>query len=135
MTRLLSALLDQSFVRFVLVGLFNTGLGYGLYLSFHYGMNLHPNLANFASYAIAVAVAFFLYRGFVFGAGEGDRTSEVIKFVVCFLAAFLLNQGILYILFEVLAVHAAIAQALAMIVYTVSFYLLNKRVVFSHIPD
>lgn len=92
---------------------------------------LHANAANALSYVIAVAAAFILYRSFVFRAERGERRVQVLVFVVCLLIAFLLNQFVLFIIVEALAVHPAGAQIVAMATYTLSFYILNKRVVFA----
>ena len=51
-------------VRFGLVGLVNTAIGYLLFLMFFFLAEFSAPVSNTLSYLIAVFVAFFLYRNF-----------------------------------------------------------------------
>ncbi|MNG31690.1 GtrA-like protein [compost metagenome] len=53
------------------------------------------------------------------------------RFILAFLVSFLINQIVLITLHRALDIRAEIAQLLAMGTYTVIFYMLNKRFVFS----
>lgn len=53
------------FTRFVVVGLFNTGLGYFLYVSLLW-LGLHYSAANLGSIMMGVPIGFMLHKHFVF---------------------------------------------------------------------
>lgn len=116
-------------IKYMIVGLINTATGYGVFWMLLRWVGCSPELANAISYVIALCVAFYLNRFFVF-TGANSSTSSILRFFVAFAAAFLLNQAVLIVFFRIFLVPAEIAQVFAMIVYTVIFYLLNKFYVF-----
>lgn len=116
-------------VKYMIVGLINTAIGYGVFWTLLHWVGCSPELANAFGYAIALCVAFYLNRIFVFS-GANSSTSSMLRFFVAFAAAFLLNQAVLIVSFRVFLVPAEIAQVFAMVVYTIIFYLLNKFYVF-----
>ena len=131
MTQSVQSLLNHQFARFLFVGLLNTVVGYCLYAVLWALLDLAPALANALAYGIAVLVAFFFYRGLVFGGAEGGLGPQLARFLLCFAAAFALNQGVLYALYGIANIHPLVAQIFAMATYTVSFFLLNKHIVFA----
>lgn len=116
-------------IKYMIVGLINTATGYGVFWMLLRWVGCSPELANAIGYVIALCVAFYLNRFFVF-TGANSSTSSILRFFVAFAAAFLLNQAVLIVFFRIFLVPAEIAQVFAMIVYTVIFYLLNKFYVF-----
>jgi putative flippase GtrA len=82
------------------------------------------------SYVFALAVAFILYRLFVF---EGARisTASAARFTIAFFAAFIANQVVLVTCIRVAGIEPEIAQIFAMIAYSAIFYLLNRHFVFA----
>jgi putative flippase GtrA len=116
------------FVRFVAVGLVNTLIGYGAFAVLYRGLDVPPLAANAISYAVALSIAYWLYRLFVFAA-DRHRGGSVVRFAVCFVVAFGLNQAVLYGLLTT-SCPAMLAQVGAMATYTLVFFVLNKTVVF-----
>lgn len=116
-------------IKYVIAGLINTATGYGVFWMLWRWCGCSPELANAIGYVIALCVAFYLNRFFVF-AGADSSMSSILRFFAAFAAAFLLNQAVLIVFFRIFLVPAEIAQAFAMIVYSVTFYLLNKHFVF-----
>lgn len=131
MTQSVRSLLNDQFVRFLFVGLLNTVVGYCLYVVFWALLALAPAVANALAYGIAVLIAFFFYRGLVFGGAEGGVVAQLARFLLCFVLAFALNQMVLYLLYGIANIHPLVAQIFAMATYTVSFFLLNKYIVFA----
>ncbi|WP_417665696.1 GtrA family protein [Pseudidiomarina sp.] len=121
--------IENELVRFILVGAFNTLIGYGVfYILFTY-FQLTPYISNAFGYIAALIVAFGLSKQFVFRSTY--QKGMVTKFIVAFLISFALNQFVLLLMIEYSQLAPEIAQILAMASYTLIFYLLNKYFVFS----
>jgi putative flippase GtrA len=117
------------FFRYLIAGGINTAVGYGIFLLLFSVLGMNPQWANAISYGIALLVAFFLNKKFVFhgGALTGDL---IARFLLSFILAFALNQVVLVFGYKILTLDARLAQMIAMISYTISFYCLNKFFVF-----
>ena len=127
--------LKRSFLRFLLVGLFNTGFGYALIFSFMYLARLSPELSNFAGYAIAVLVSFLLNRNFTFADRAHvpeHRRGELSRFLLVFAIAYAANYAVLLLLIYQLGVHAGLSQLLAGVIYVGVSWFLNARFVFRY---
>lgn len=122
-------MIDPSFVRFGLVGLANTAVGYAVILLLHFGVGVGPVLANVVGYAVGAALSYGLNRRFTFGS---DRAHDqaVPRFGMAMLSCFALNLAVLEVGVSVLALPVALAQALAMGSFTASFYLTSRFLVF-----
>jgi putative flippase GtrA len=112
------------FARFVLAGLANTALGYGVFLLLWGWLSAAPGTANAVSYALGLLQSLLLNRWFVF---RGARLSAgaVLRFALGFALAYALNLGTLHALIG-LGLHPALAQIGAMAVYTLAFYAVNR---------
>lgn len=120
-------------VRYGLVGALNTGVGYGVYLLGLRAMGWQPAWANALGYFVALLAAFQLNKSFVFRSSRPTQKA-VVDFFKAFGLAFLANQGALAAGLE-LGLSPEIAQVVAMSVYTVTFFLLNKYFVFQQARD
>jgi putative flippase GtrA len=116
-------------LRYALVGVFNTLLGYGIFLLALRYFGLSPAVANAVSYAVALLAAFVLNRLYVFQHAPFSWRS-VLRFITAFALAFGINQWVLWALLR-WTVRAEFAQIAAMVTYTLVFYVLNKFFVFS----
>jgi putative flippase GtrA len=110
-------------VRFVIVGLANTAVGFGVIMALQFGLQAPPHLANAGGYAVGFVVSFALNRTFTF-ADRGRLGPAAARFAIAALAAFVLNQ--------VGRAGAApvIAQGVAAISYTLSLFVLCRLWVF-----
>lgn len=117
-------------IKYALTGVINTLIGYGVFWLLLTKFNIHAEYANAAGYGIALIFAFLLNKVFVFNKSTFHQ-GMIPRFIVAFLIAFLINQLVLIVLHRVLGIRAEIAQILAMVTYTVLFYILNKRYVFN----
>ncbi|WP_277588017.1 GtrA family protein [Pseudomonas chlororaphis] len=117
-------------IKYALTGFINTAVGYGVFWVLLTQFNISAEYANAAGYGIALVFAFLLNKVFVFKSSTFHH-GMVPRFILAFLAAFLINQIILIVLHRVLDIRAEIAQLLAMGTYTVIFYVLNKQFVFN----
>lgn len=120
-------MINSSFIRFLLVGLANTSVGYCTTLFLHYALNLSPMLANTGGYVIGGMLSYFLNRRYTFASNRRHREA-LPRFALTVATCFALN---LLILEQALAfTPLPIAQLFANIAYTVSFYLASRFIVF-----
>jgi putative flippase GtrA len=120
--------LNQIF-RYILVGLFNTGLGYLVIFSSMYLFGLDPLISNILGYATGLVFSYFLNRIFTFRSNQ-KKSSEFFLFVFFFLIAYGMNFLSLYLLVHFTNLHQAISQILSGIIYIVCSFLLQKFVVY-----
>ena len=100
----LAKLFDPTFFRFILVGLVNTAVGYGVMFGLY---NLTPLntwgsrgqwIASAANYIVGSIVSFFLNKHFTFRnqeRGAGVVLRFVLNITVCWLLAYGLAQPIM----------------------------------------
>lgn len=117
-------------LKFIFAGVANTAIGYGVFLLLVTLLDMNPSYANAIGYIIALIAAFVLNKTFVFNQSITDR-STIPKFIVAFGIAFGVNQLVLISSYRLAGLDPKIAQVFAMISYTVVFYILNKKFVFS----
>lgn len=120
-------MIKSSFTRFILVGIANTAVGYSTTLFLHYALSLSPLLANTGGYLIGGLLSYFLNRHFTFASKRRHREA-LPRFALTVALCFALN---LFVLEQALTfAPLPIAQLLANIAYTVSFYLASRFLVF-----
>nr|WP_256372978.1 GtrA family protein [Pseudoruegeria sp. HB172150] len=116
------------FAKFGAVGVVNTLVGYLTILAAMTWAGLAPVPANVVGYAVGLCVSFVLNRRFTFAGRGGGGIGQVLGFFAVFALSYGLN---LLVLREALFLLApAWAQALAMVSYTVCFFLLSRAFVF-----
>jgi len=89
-----------------------------------------PQISNICGYVVGLMVSFILNRNWVFAAREASIKRQIAYFLLVFVIAFSVNFSVLNMLLMA-TVNAWLAQVLAGISYTLSFYALNKRLVFT----
>jgi putative flippase GtrA len=125
--------LAATLLRFLLVGLANTAVGFGVIMGLQFGLGVGPHLANAGGYAIGLALSFTLNRRFVFASRARPRATAA-RFAVAALGAFLLNQAALFAagrLFGPGGAAPVLSQAFAAATYTGVFFLLCRGWVFA----
>ena len=100
----LRALLDPSLFRFILVGLVNTAVGYGVMFGLYNLAGLHTWgeagewISSAANYVVGSVVSFFLNKHFTFRnqeKGAGVVLRFALNITVCWLLAYGLAQPIM----------------------------------------
>lgn len=119
----------NQFIRFILVGIVNSGLGYGIIFACMYLAGLSPELSNVIGYMIGLVFSYLLHRNFTFRSTQIRRT-EFVCFAVVFLIAYCANLVTLIVLVRTMGVHAGLSQVIAGVVYIGTSYPLNKYYVF-----
>lgn len=117
------------FLRYLLAGLANTAVGYTAFLlALHLG-GLDVFTSNLVSYAVGLCVAYVLNIVFVFKHKQRAKWAPLV-FMVGFLLSYLANLGTLHLLVRFTPLPNELSQLVAMAVYTLSFYAVNKCLVF-----
>ncbi|MET1002510.1 MAG: GtrA family protein [Acidimicrobiia bacterium] len=126
--RLARLLADQR-VRFVIVGGINTVLGYGLFVLFEFtiGDTIGYLGSLYASYVLAIVVAFALHRRFTFRvSGTGNVVIDFLRFASVHVVALVINTVALPLLVEIVGLEPLVAQAIVVVVTTLVSYFGHK---------
>ena len=115
--------------RFVIVGLANTLCGLAVIYGAKYFLGLGDVTANALGYGVGLAVSFVLNKNWTFGY-EGPVAAALLRYLIVFLTAYGLNLMAVVTLIEQWSVNSYVAQALGVIPYTVSFFLMAKYFAF-----
>jgi putative flippase GtrA len=107
----------RQLVRFLLVGMFNTGFGYCIIFFCMYALKLSPEVSNILGYAMALG-------------GNRKRASEILKFLVVFSISYGANFGCLIFLIHTVKLDKGVSQILAGIFYVGVSFAMNKYYVF-----
>jgi putative flippase GtrA len=118
-------------LRYALVGLLNTLVGLLVIVAFQALLGLSPYVANACGYAAGILVGFVANRNWTFR-HSGPLGLSAALYVTMFAACYALNLAVLWLGLAVLGWPIALAQATAMVVYTVCFFVGCKVLVFWH---
>ena len=116
-------------LKFVAVGLVNTAVGLGVIYAATYFLAWRDVTANAMGYAVGLAVSFVLNARWTFHAGHADFAT-LARFLLCFAAAYGVNLAVLRFALDVAGLGSYLAQAGAVMSYTVVFYLISRSFVF-----
>ncbi len=119
----------SQFVRFLLVGIFNTVFGFAVIFACMYLAKLGPLLSNVIGYGCGLVTSYALNKWFTFRS-TARGAAEPLRFLLVFGISYLLNLAALLVLVRHLAVHEGLAQLVAGVVYVSASYLLNRYFVF-----
>ncbi|SEU03197.1 GtrA family protein [Variovorax sp. OV084] len=120
----------RQLLRFAVVGVLNTVVGYAVIFACMYLAGLSPVASNIAGYACGLVVSYTLNRTFTFRSAAGKKR-EIVRFLSIFMAAYLANIGVLMLLIDHAGMHKGWAQLVAGAVYTGLFYVFSKYYVFA----
>ena len=119
----------QQLIRFGLVGVFNTLVGYAIIFTAMYGLDFSPVAANASGYGVGLLISYWLNRVYTFRSSSAVG-SEAFKFVAVVGLAYLINLAVLLLWTKVFGFHEGVGQVVAGGAYIVSSYSLNKYFVF-----
>ena len=119
-----------TFVRYCIIGVINTLACFGVIFMLMYGFGINYMLSNAVGYAVGITVSFILnkFRNF---RSEGTVRTELPLFIAAFGLSYAANILILWLLGTVLHTDVFFAQLAGGTVYTMTFYLFMKSVVFT----
>jgi putative flippase GtrA len=122
-------MLSRTFGRFLIVGVVNTMVGYGVILGLQYLVGFGPHVANVGGYLIGWIVSYVLNRRFTFGSDRRHREGLPL-FLSVALVSYAFNALVLEIALRSDSVAGPLAQAIAMAAYTLCFFQLSRHVAF-----
>lgn len=119
-------MLNQQFIRFVLVGLLNTVFGYSLFAFFLYIGAIYP-LAVFLSTIFGILFNYKTIGKIVFSSTK----NKLVPFVLVYVALYLLNVFCLWFLSILGLENMYISGAILLAPLAIFSYYLNRNFVFS----
>jgi len=123
-------ILKQQIFKFIIVGGFCASLEFITFNIFISFFKIDYLIANVISIVIAVSINYLLSRAFVFEKSRYSKRDEFLSFVLFSVLAILLNQMILWVLFEVIKLDIRLCKALAIVIVAFFNYLTKKYIVF-----
>lgn len=121
--------MPQQFLRFALVGLLNTAVGYSVIMLLNIGAGLSPVLSNLGGYLVGGGISYLLNRQFTFNSRQAHGVA-VPRFLLAWCLCFALNLLVLQVGIKFLGWSVPVSQAVSVCVFTLAFYVANKWVVF-----
>ncbi len=118
----------QIFYKYLIVGIINTIVGYGIIFSLMY-IGISPEISNLIGYSIGICVSYVLNKIYTFQSKAHPR-NEFPKFVASLLIAYGLNFLTLVFCVRVIHINAYVSQIISGVVYTLSGFLLAKYFAF-----
>lgn len=130
MVEFIRGILKQQIFKFIIVGGFCASIEFITFNIFISFFKIDYLIANVLSILIAVSINYLLSRAFVFEKSRYSKRDEFLSFVLFSVLAILLNQMILWVLFEVIKLDIRLCKALAIVIVAFFNYLTKKYIVF-----
>ena len=116
------------FYKYLLVGVINTIVGYGIIFLLMY-IGVLPEVSNIIGYTVGISVSYLLNKTYTFKSKTHPK-KEFPKFVFSLLIAYGLNFLTLILCIRAFNINPYISQILSGGVYTVSGFLFSKYFAF-----
>lgn len=116
------------FLRFGIIGAFNTLLALGIYELLVY-LGLSPQLSNFIAFIISVANAYFWNLKWVFQTQNVD-SKAILRFFALYGTTYLISAGLLLLWLDVLHINKFIAPVLSLFITIPTNFLFSRLWVF-----
>lgn len=126
-------MLNNTFIKYGLIGVVNTSIGYGITFYLFYICVL-PELANFIGYVIGFFISYLLNKKYNFKSANSHR-KDFPKFIVSMGLAYIINLLVLSFSFRLLELNVYASQLLAGLFYIFVGYGLSKAWVFKESND
>ena len=120
--------LNNSLLKFLAVGVFNTLLSLLIIFGLKYFYSFSDVTANFVGYTAGLVCSFMLNKKWTFN-HAGQLSLTIFKFVLTFMVAYVVNIMCVLLLIE-FGVNTYLSHLLVMPIYTIIFYLGSKFFVF-----
>ena len=117
--------ISSQFIRFFLVGVINTMIGYLIICICMYLLELEPKVSNSIGYVLSFYISYILHRNLTF-TSQKNKCVEIPRYLMVFVFSYLMNLLVLSFLVDNFRINNALSQMLAMATYVITSYLLNK---------
>lgn len=118
--------MNSQVIRFLLVGVLNTFVGYVIFIVVYFLWN-NVVIALLCTYVLGILFNYKTYSKYVF---TSSRQKIFINFVIIYISIFIFNNLLLYFIENTIQVSLYIAQLFAISIITPLLYILNKKYVF-----
>ena len=120
------SVIKNEIIRFLLVGILNTFVGYIIF-ALTYFLVSDRILALFTAYTLGILFNYETYSKYVF---KRSNKKVFINFLLIYIGLFMLNNFLLYCLENTFKINLYFSQFYAIIIVTPILYILNKKYVF-----
>ena len=117
-------ILQNSALRYALVGVANTAVGLGVIFVLMY-MGAKPEVANLLGYIVGFFNSYFLNKKFTFKSHNSHK-QDFVRFGVAMGVSYLINLAVLVVLHYEFGVDKYLSQIIANVSYTISGYAISK---------
>ncbi|OMF08591.1 GtrA family protein [Paenibacillus sp. FSL H7-0331] len=121
---LLKVKINQT-LRFILVGILNTIVGYTVYFICLNLLHFNYSISLVVSHILGVINSYYLNKKWTFNVARSS-SRMILKFGLIYLCTFLLNYGILVLFVEMLKLNPLISQLISLFVTTIISFLGQK---------
>lgn len=121
---------NNSFVKYGVIGLVNTIIGYGLIFTFMY-LGILAEISNFLGYFVGFFVSYSLNKKYNFKS-QNSHKRDLPKFLISMSIAYIFNLLTLIACYRFFGLNSYLSQIIAGAIYTLSGYILSKIWVFNY---
>lgn len=116
-------------LKYGLVGVINSIVGYSIIITCQLLLNFSPVLSNLVGYVFGILISFTLNSRFTF---QSQRNSGIVlfRYILVFAFSYLCNLVTLVVSIEIYSVPSLLAQIPSLLVFFLVSFLLNKYLVF-----
>ena len=116
--------------RYLLVGLWNSVFGVGIFLILSLSLpDLSDSLILLISYLVSIVQAHFMQRKFVWSSTE-RYFQELVRFSGAYISQFVANLILLQIFVRFIGLNRSVSQVIIVLILTVVMFFVNKNGVF-----
>lgn len=127
--------LHEEKIRFLLVGGWNTLLGFVLFVVLYDLLHdmIHYSIILTISYFLGISQAYLCYKFLVFST-KGNYLKEYLRFYMVYAVAFTINLAMLPLLVEVLKITPIVSQGVIVLITVIISYVGHKNFSFNVSP-
>ncbi|RCK47107.1 GtrA family protein [Thalassospira profundimaris] len=118
-------------VKFGAVGVINTAIGLSVIYALTYFTDISYFLANFAGYAVGLAVSYQLNKIWTFSAKSSRTRYQFAAYIIAAACCYVANLAVLYMSVRFVGLNEYLSQLSGIATYSVSMFLISKFIVFA----
>ena len=116
--------------RYLLVGLWNSVFGVGIFLALSLSFpKLSDSLILLIAYVVSIVQAHFMQRKFVWSSNE-RYFQELVRFSGAYISQFVANLVLLQVFVRFVGLNRSVSQVIIVLILTVVMFFVNKNGVF-----
>ena len=100
----------KQFIKFSLVGLLNTAIHYGIFISLYDFLGVYHLFASGIGFCFAMTNSYVINKRWTFQSRGSDVRGEFVRFFIVNLISLSINLGSMAVLVELFLIHPPVAQ-------------------------